>query len=131
MFPIHNIANENKETEIRAIQLGYGLKFGDKIFVIEWTNENASYRSFNGFWAAGEVDTTAESSTVAISVIQHELRMIRFMTASQLKKLLPEVQQAHDKTVDIHLQETSGAIFANMNDATIAGIESYSENHRS
>ena len=54
-------------------------------------------------------------------MIQHELRMIRFVTASQLKKLLPEVQQAHDKTVDIHLQETIGE-FANMNDATVAGI---------
>ena len=116
-----NFANENKETEIRGIQVGFGLAFGDKIFVIEWTNENAAYREFNGFWVAGEVDTTAESSTVAISVIQHELRMIRFMTASQLKKLLPEVQQAHDKTVDIHLQETIGE-FANMNDATVAGI---------
>ena len=116
-----NIANENKETEIRAIQRGYGLKFGDKIFVIEWTNENASYRSFNGFWAADEVDATAESSTVAISVIQHELRMIRFLTASQLKGLLPEVQTAFDKTVDIHLQERPGD-FVNMNDAAVAGI---------
>ena len=116
-----NIANENKETEIRGIQVGFGLAFGDKIFVIEWTNQNAAYREFNGFWAAGEVDTTAESSQISIKVIEHELRMIRFMTASQLKGLLPEVQQAHDKTVDIHLQETIGE-FANMNDATIAGI---------
>ena len=73
------------------------------------------------FGLHGEVDTTAESSQISIKVIEHELRMIRFMTASQLKGLLPEVQQAHDKTVDIHLQETIGE-FANMNDATIAGI---------
>ena len=116
-----NIANENKEAEIRGIQPGFGLVFGDKIFVIEWTNENASYRSFNGFWANGEPDTTAESAQITIKVITHELRMIRFLTAGQLKKLLPEVQRAYDKTVDIHLEERPGD-FVNNADAAVAGI---------
>ena len=57
-----NDANENKETEIRAIQVGQGLVFGDKIFVVEWTNEDAAYREFNGFWANDEPDTTAGRS---------------------------------------------------------------------
>ena len=116
-----NIANEDKSTEINAIEVGFGLVFGEKIFVVEWTNQNSGYRAFNGFWAGDDPDATAESSQISIKVIEHELRMIRFMTAAQLKKLLPEIQQAFDKTVDIHLLERPGD-FVNMNDAAVAGI---------
>ena len=69
----------------------------------------------------GEADTTAAGSRISIKVITHELRMVRFITSSQLKKLLPEIQYAHDRVVDIHLEEDPG-VFANMNDATVAGI---------
>ena len=117
-----NIANEDMTEAINDVQVGFGLVFGDnKIFVIEWTNENASYRSFNGFWANGEPDTTAESARISIKVITHELRMIRFLTAGQIKSKVPEIQQAYDKTADIHLQERPGD-FVNMNDAAVAGI---------
>ena len=84
-----NIANEDKSQAINGIQAGYGLVFGENIFVAEWFNNNSGYREINGFWAAGSVDTTAESSQISIKVIEHELRMIRFMTSDQIKEVSP------------------------------------------
>ena len=117
-----NIANEDKSNEINAIQAGSGLVFGGgKIFVAEWFNNNAGYRSINGFWVNNDPDTTPVDSQTSIKVIETNLLAIQFITETQLKKKLPEVQIAYEKTVDIHLHETPGE-FANMNDATIAGI---------
>ena len=116
-----NDANENKETEIRAIQVGHGLVFGDKIFVIEWTNQDAAYRDFNGFWVNGEADATALDATVAISVIQHELRMIRFITAQQIESKLGVVGSLKDLTSDIHVNNAPST-FIGLTDATVGSI---------
>ena len=116
-----NIANEDKTTELQGIQNGFGLVFGEKIFVIEYQNHQNSYREFNGFWVNNDPDATAESAQTSIKVIAHELRMARFITADQIRAKIPELQTAVDKTVDIHLQETPGD-FVDMNDATVAGI---------
>ena len=84
-----NLANEDKSTEIEGIAAGQGIVFGDKIFVVEWTNEQSNHREFNGFWVNSEEDATAAGAAVSVKVIQHELRMIRFMTTKQLLEKLP------------------------------------------
>lgn len=116
-----NIDNEDKSTEIEAIAVGQGIVFGDKIFVVEWTNEQGSHREFNGFWANDEADTTAVDSQVAISVIRHELRMIRFITKEQIESKLGVVGSLKELVSDLHVTKEVGN-FENVTDAAVAGI---------
>ena len=44
-----NIANEDMSAAVNGLQPGFGLVFGDKIFVAEWFNNNSGYREINGF----------------------------------------------------------------------------------
>ena len=77
--------------------------------------------NFDGYWENNEQDTTSGGSGSSIKVISHELRMIRFITADQLKEKLPEIKRTQDLTSDMHLQEAVG-VFSDLNDAAVGGI---------
>ena len=88
-------------TQVQAIRAGFGLEIGNNVFVIEFINNDTAHREFNGFWVNGTVDPTTIGSSATIKVIAHELRSIRYLTAQQLKALLPEIQETADALLEI------------------------------
>ena len=83
-----NDDGEDKTAEINGIVAGYGITFGDKIFVVAFKNLQNNRMEFDGYWVNNDADTTAAGAKIAINVIQHELRFLRFLDTDSLATLI-------------------------------------------
>lgn len=84
-----NGAGDSKQSELQAVSVGYGLVVADKVLVITFINQQASYVEYHGYWVNGAADAVTAGQSATIQVIQHELRLGRYTRAEDLLGILP------------------------------------------
>lgn len=71
--------NINNRASLLTIQVGHGIRISSTIFIVTGIDtSNTTHVVFTGYWEASKTDTTADSATVFIRHINHDLRLGRF-----------------------------------------------------